>query len=1312
MKRNIIFMGVVVILVSLLSIVIPTALSSALTAEPPPTSVNGQATADQVKQAILEAVATNERYTQGALVTNLQVAEVQLSQDQVWATAWVVYYDPQIEALLPTEPALAVARWDGARWRVALPTESGWQEAINSVPEDLLTKEEKDMWSAMNQGTEEAYPTQSGYFLPWQGGQTGYLSRSVGHDADYTTAHFAFDFFMPGTTICPPAGSPQGTTGLNFNILAARAGTVWGWDDSVANCDHSAVNFIVLQNLDDPTLFQLYMHLSQDSIPPALKMVGAPVARGQFIAVADNTGASTGSHLHFQIERQPYWPSANPYWAIALDFTFDDVDINGGRPRVNPPDEPYCKTTDVCDVFRQTYVSGNYYMGDSTPPTGDLSGVSTGVVVAAPTITLSGYGWDGQTGLDYGQLVAFFDGSWHNLGPHFNPDFTYTWDFCDPRAPVPDGAISVALRLYDIAGNPAPLVGLRHFTKNYSCPIPPPSCIPGASQVTLFEDSDFHGGCVLFSVGDYPNANALNPIGNNDVESMLVGGNVIATLFSDENFTGHSVAVAQDISYMQYSLVSADTLSSMRISARSGLPLAPSLVSPVNGTSLREGDVIPMSWQNGGGALDYRVEVYLNSNLIVSSPWQVDPFTYIDSFAQGAYTWRVQGRNTAGESPWSQSFNFTVASPVAAPPMVTAPYSDTMESTESSWTSNGEWTYMDNSTMAHSGTHSWWYQNNYGDYDNGQPNHGFLTSPPISITGIGYYLRFYYRYQTETRGTTWDQRWIQISVDGDPFTNFLQLHDDPQIPETSTWMRSPVIDLSTYAGHVIRLRFQFATMDASLNNFEGWGIDDFSITTNPPPDCSQARQDDTPADATLITYNPTSAYPDEICPGGDFDYYKFNGAWGDRVVADIDAMSNGSLLDSYLYLLDSDGVTVLAENDDEVYAERRDSLIGYTLPHDGVYYLKVRAWKHPLVGGDAYFYTLRFYEDHQDPIASITWPLGDSYLPDSAMTVMVNVSDVYNGVNRVEFYWHPMDWRSGLWEYLETDWDGTDGWTASFDPGGESEGVGAAFYVHAYDMAGNWVGAGAWNLGIDKIPPITGLQPLSPSQPSNAFMLAWTGTDNLSGIDFVEVQEKLNNGSWTTYPPIDGAYSNYWVVGEPGNTYAYRMHGVDRSGNAEAYPTSAETSTSLPEADFLCSQPDTYDSSGNDNSPANANPIIPGGASQTHNYCNPLGQDYQNDEDWVMFTAQYGKHYLIQSLPNSMATATVISLYAQDGTTLLAETRPNSFGDSTMLVWTSDRDGLVYIQLSHMDGRVIGNEVTYRVIVLEGYQTFLPLANR
>jgi len=362
-----------------------------------------------------------------------------------------------------------------------------------------------------------------------------------------------------------------------------------------------------------------------------------------------------------------------------------------------------------------------------------------------------------------------------------------------------------------------------------------------------------------------------------------------------------------------------------------------------------------------------------------------------------------------------------------------------------------------------------------------------------------------------------------------------------------------------------------------------------------------------------------------------------------------------------------------------------------------------------LVGGDDFFYTLRLYEDHSDPVASIIWPASYSYLPDAIMKVSASISDVTNGINRVEFYWHSTNWSPGAWEYIGTDNNGTDGWTINFDPIGEPEGNTAAFYIKVYDLAGNFTGIGAWNLGIDKTAPITNMKPLDITQPSNAFLLEWTSSDNLSGLDYVEIQEKINDGSWKTLPPIDEVYENYWIIGTPGNTYSYRMHGIDHSGNSENYPSTAETSTTIPEAGVLCFAPDIYDTSGNDNSPAYASVIYADGASQIHNYCNPLSPDYQNDEDWVMLNVVTDQHYLIISLANSPQTATVISLYAQDGTTLLTESVPKIFGKNTGLAWTSEHDETVYLRFRHLDGRIIGTDVASTVLVRTGAWTFLPI---
>ena len=120
---------------------------------------------------------------------------------------------------------------------------------------------------------------------------------------------------------------------------------------------------------------------------------------------------------------------------------------------------------------------------------------------------------------------------------------------------------------------------------------------------------------------------------------------------------------------------------------------------------------------------------------------------------------------------------------------------------------------------------------------------------------------------------------------------------------------------------------------------------------------------DSPGQATFITYGDTLTDPD-ICPVGDWDYYAFTASAGDLITVDIDARSIGSILDPFLYLYDTDGVTELAHNDDY---DGFDSYLEYTLPADGTYYLGVREYLDGYEGGASYFYTLSLVGVSPDP---------------------------------------------------------------------------------------------------------------------------------------------------------------------------------------------------------------------------------------------------------------------------------------------------------------------------------------------------------
>jgi murein DD-endopeptidase MepM/ murein hydrolase activator NlpD len=1262
----------------------------------------------KVEQAIYQAISQQSPERLVTLVYQTQVMDLTFSPDSQWARAWLVPVDPQTGEAAPIEPGLTIIRKENTDWQVFLQGDEGWLEAIQASPDTLFAEEEKTMWIEMFQQVKMSMPTSAltGYRLPWKAGDTKYLSESVMHDKYYPSRsmHYAFDFYQPGTEASLP-----------WDIYAAKSGTVYLAKDDVPTCtkrhcdNQGSGNYIILMDTTTtPTSYQLYLHLAQNSIPSALKVVGTQVIRGQFIAVADNTGASYGNHLHFQVHTSTNW------FGQSVDIIFEDVGINGGRPRVKNQlvnDEPYCLHkdgyNDICDNFQTSYVSNNVpcQIPDSTPPYGDLITPDSHGIPVTSTLSLFGWGGDDKCGLATGQFIINYANAWQNIGPAFTTSpFSYELDLCD----IPDGTIEAGLRLTDYAGNSS-LVGAYSLSKNYTCPAPPKStCIPGDNEVMLFEGSDYTGTCIPFIPGDYSD---LGPL-EGESSAIIVGANVQATLTISDNFTGRNETFYTNDNNLSDNRIGTNTAGAIRVNWNFQQSYPATLLSPSNGSVIQADDIVTLFWENSIATAESQVQLTSNVTSTYTSTWQRETYLHIENLTPGEYTWKVRGKNIIGIGTWSTPFTFTVSDTPTNPPAVLVPYTDTMETSSANWTATGFWVLVNDSSLSHRGTHSWWYKDSDGDYANDLPNHGDLTSPAFTVSTSGhYYLRFYYRYTTETQGSYWDQRWVQISIDNGPFRNSIQsmsrqqLTDDPFANELDDpYLSSQVYDLGILVpGQSFRVRFHFDTLDAYYNAFQGWAIDDVSVSTTPPDAPSDSNEpNNIPGQATLIT--SSSAIDGIISPQGDFDYFKFTASVGNRIVADIDAQNLGSQLDPYLYLLDSDGLTVLAENDDEIYGEYRDPMITFYTPHAGTYYLKLRAWDNPRIGGSQYFYTLHFYIDNSDPVLVFNNPANSAgYLNNEDTTLTASAMDTQSNISQVDFYFHDNDWLNDFWELLGSDTNSMDGWSVPFDHADQS---GIALYVKAIDYSRNITGQGYWYLSIDRTPPQTALSPLEATQTSSAILLEWSGSDNLAGLDYYELQWAIDGGIWQNNPYTISGYTNStWVVGTPGHSFSFRSRAIDRAGNTETLPASAETSTSIPTD--ICSSPDAWeiDNTANTASPITINQI------QTHNFCNPETAYGLYDTDWITFTVQAGQRYTIQAIPIAWNSAAVISLFTDNGITLTlrSEMTQTVWGKPAFIDWIATTSEVLYISVRHADGRVAGNGVTYQIYATKNYPIYMPL---
>jgi hypothetical protein len=191
----------------------------------------------------------------------------------------------------------------------------------------------------------------------------------------------------------------------------------------------------------------------------------------------------------------------------------------------------------------------------------------------------------------------------------------------------------------------------------------------------------------------------------------------------------------------------------------------------------------------------------------------------------GSHTVRVEARDAAGNTGFAE-VTFTVAA--------VAGFTDDMESGTTKWSSaSGLWHAVSGTSPypnSHSPSKSWWYgQDATGNYNTGATNSGEIVSVPFTVPSNAK-LTFWSWEQTESSGTSYDTRKVFLSTNnGSTWTQIFQSTDN-----TSTW-HQVTVDLASYAGMSAKIKFAFNSVDAAVNAYRGWYIDDITVATSTAP---------------------------------------------------------------------------------------------------------------------------------------------------------------------------------------------------------------------------------------------------------------------------------------------------------------------------------------------------------------------------------------------------------------------------------------------------------------------------------------------
>lgn len=116
-----------------------------------------------------------------------------------------------------------------------------------------------------------------------------------------------------------------------------------------------------------------------------------------------------------------------------------------------------------------------------------------------------------------------------------------------------------------------------------------------------------------------------------------------------------------------------------------------------------------------------------------------------------------------------------------------------------------------------------------------------------------------------------------------------------------------------------------------------------------------------------------------------------------------------------------------------------------------------------------------------------------------------------------------------------------------------------------------------------------------------------------------------------------------------------------------------------------------------DDNPTQAKTVTVGAAPQTRSFCPAT------DEDWVKFTAEKDKIYVLQTSNLAFASDTVITLFNTDGISQLAQNDDYGYTAASRIIWEAPANGVYFARIRHVDIIASGPNTQYDFAILAGF---------